>query len=1112
MKLHSAIQRQNCPYELKEAWTRQQKSAEAILERYAEGMDTVLLADDVGMGKTYTALAVAAHTLLSAQDSRIVLVTPPGLVPKWEQEIHSFNDNYVRQEGRVGAVLRPRIIENYWDMITLLHEYADQERQRVRTKAHACLLRIFCQWHDKEIRSGRGASRLIHLPGVQDIAEDSPDFLHFCSLFSPRSLEYFFSHQQRIRPQEMKIRVAAVREGRSEEALNELFKEFCRQQREHTPNIFILRMSGLRRGGIDTKQSNLLHTWLAMRLLARRWATKREAGMRSVLQWAYCPSRLRRGGSAHKAWLEELAAIDLWGLRDTPFPEQEADKARLALLRQADNQDAALETLHIALVHCKMAHAGFSLTIVDEAHNWKGGKNGAGAFLQNYAPHIPHTLLLTATPFQIHPHELKVILRHVAAQPVQSSSLALVDELTRPDGLFNACLNASARFERAWQGLPVTCDKWLEQAFAQPKPVAEIVSTLTELPDAPQEITNFAAAIIEWYTRMQELRTPLRRIMIRHCKSRRSRQIHAGCEYTPSNEPSHVPHRPNLYSTIGYGSEEDALISFLAMRTDQLLRRERQGATDNAHLREGLSSSFAAFLESHEKKYATSTVLSEHTKRYVDFFKKNLKQAEHPKVKATVERALHNFRQGKKTLIFCERLATQQELYKKFCQRVIDDCFAGKGLARAKNWREAILRVPLLVDWYLSRSLFLLAGITLNAAQRRQAAEEAQAQARRLRLRGQRRLARLLDLHLLRMIPNPSPLVCKLLQLHEDEDALRVYLLMEAHEQEQEDISTNFEKMATSILAGHNLWYTGGNSAALHERLWSLIDNEASAQPGEGVSVHTLIPLLLALPQGLRRILLRLDVLQKLPKRGQEQRRSAGLIATTWLKRLFSRDTEARRAWDDTVTFVENLLQAEGTLLGKTSRRESLWRGVSLKYQARAPKLQAENLFADKLNGSTSAERRTALCAAFNAPIYPYVLLCTAIGSEGIDLHRCCAEIIHHDLPWNPARLEQRNGRIDRVGSLAEKEHRHMYFGIPFLAHDYEDYQYKTVLQRAQRMEVLLGVGEAFGEVEEEPLTGYGTGAVREIENLAPPNEQPFCVSLPEELTKYLRMDFGVLD
>jgi len=42
------------------------------------------------------------------------------------------------------------------------------------------------------------------------------------------------------------------------------------------------------------------------------------------------------------------------------------------------------------------------------------------------------------------------------------------------------------------------------------------------------------------------------------------------------------------------------------------------------------------------------------------------------------------------------------------------------------------------------------------------------------------------------------------------------------------------------------------------------------------------------------------------------------------------------------------------------------------------------------------------------------VLVATDCISEGVNLQRACAELVHYELPWNPNRLEQRNGRVDR--------------------------------------------------------------------------------------------------
>jgi len=56
------------------------------------------------------------------------------------------------------------------------------------------------------------------------------------------------------------------------------------------------------------------------------------------------------------------------------------------------------------------------------------------------------------------------------------------------------------------------------------------------------------------------------------------------------------------------------------------------------------------------------------------------------------------------------------------------------------------------------------------------------------------------------------------------------------------------------------------------------------------------------------------------------------------------------------------------------------------------------------------------------------VLLATDAASEGLNLQRYCRRIIHLELPWNPNRLEQRNGRVDRYGQTLEPIIRYLYY------------------------------------------------------------------------------------
>ena len=61
------------------------------------------------------------------------------------------------------------------------------------------------------------------------------------------------------------------------------------------------------------------------------------------------------------------------------------------------------------------------------------------------------------------------------------------------------------------------------------------------------------------------------------------------------------------------------------------------------------------------------------------------------------------------------------------------------------------------------------------------------------------------------------------------------------------------------------------------------------------------------------------------------------------------------------------------------------------------------------------AGRREDTCDAFNAGRIRF-LVSTEAGGEGIDLQERCSALIHVDLPWNPMRLHQRTGRLNRYG------------------------------------------------------------------------------------------------
>ena len=67
--------------------------------------------------------------------------------------------------------------------------------------------------------------------------------------------------------------------------------------------------------------------------------------------------------------------------------------------------------------------------------------------------------------------------------------------------------------------------------------------------------------------------------------------------------------------------------------------------------------------------------------------------------------------------------------------------------------------------------------------------------------------------------------------------------------------------------------------------------------------------------------------------------------------------------------------------------------------------------------GMTSRHRREEIKHAFNTEPGDHplrILIATDAAREGLNLQRHCHDLFHFDLPWNPSRLDQRNGRIDR--------------------------------------------------------------------------------------------------
>lgn len=81
-------------------------------------------------------------------------------------------------------------------------------------------------------------------------------------------------------------------------------------------------------------------------------------------------------------------------------------------------------------------------------------------------------------------------------------------------------------------------------------------------------------------------------------------------------------------------------------------------------------------------------------------------------------------------------------------------------------------------------------------------------------------------------------------------------------------------------------------------------------------------------------------------------------------------------------------------------------------------------------HGGLGDDKRAEIQQAFNSAPEEHpvrILVATDAAREGVNLQGHCADLFHYDIPWNPARLEQRNGRIDRT-LQSESEVRCHYF------------------------------------------------------------------------------------
>ena len=129
----------------------------------------------------------------------------------------------------------------------------------------------------------------------------------------------------------------------------------------------------------------------------------------------------------------------------------------------------------------------------------------------------------------------------------------------------------------------------------------------------------------------------------------------------------------------------------------------------------------------------------------------------------------------------------------------------------------------------------------------------------------------------------------------------------------------------------------------------------------------------------------------------------------------------------------------------------------------------------ETIDGQTVGAKRKEIQRRFNAdpgrdPLR--ILLATDAAREGLNFQAHCTDLFHFDLPWNPGRIEQRNGRIDRKLQPAPKVVCH-YFVLPQRE---EDRVLEVLVRKTETIKRELG---SLSKVIDDDIERHLRGGIR---------------------------------
>ena len=988
------------PAAVEKTATRQERTIDVILRRLYDDderrREIVLLADEVGLGKTFVALGVAWSVLhqrsaagLSAGPVLVVTPHAHALFRKWRREAEQFLQLVAPSDMRFDV-----------ETAETPHDLARALQKRRPTLVIARMSAFSGRLHKLDIARMAAIHSLLHM---DDFKLSMDERL--------RLLSDWPSHATR---ESLDLRRSSVAWG---EALNTDEVGFDDRR---------IRAAWRRLESIDLSLCNRIkESW----------------------------RRVRSGRSKRSAFWEDLREI-----------------CRAALGQTVPRK--------------------LPLVIVDEIHNWKNHPTSWCRFLHTLGLRMDRLLGLSATPFQLGPHELIRVLELRRCIDLSMERARFLDDCVHDlDSALQTAGALGVSLRSIWAEVGERDLSALKRAWS--------ANGNSAPPDGlPPRLKRVFGALMRVRKAHARLGSSLKPFLLRHRRDVSHRAWWVGRE-ADSDPRSIKPgtRGSSLHWSPGLDVSGDAeLVHYLMMRAVQ----EQKDARGSTSLGADLGGSYAFFRRRRGELGRMLPGRNEEASRYLRLVKRAVREKnshEHPKVAVTADRAFRAWREGDKTLVFCFNIATVDAVRDAVNSRI--DTYITEALTAAfrckkhevkrrfKNFRKRLYNNRQSV--FLLFQDYPLAGpkgrLPRGLALRKRDIREVAAQ---LALGGPPRDRGRFDRR--RVLAAAEQV---LLARWRESDTGRAWLdeviepalpdrvsASEWHIWRREVVEGGTSRRGgrSTSPRDEDIAGTGHHTRREDVAAWRdvLEGRSGRATLAPYLADHSIeVPSLLTrwhsdalarLPGRLRRLAVRMF---------RRMLRSPGFLSRFILDDPNTRpdidDIDDDAADDNWTTFIHRRYRMR-TAVGESAKErfdaylDTLRKAIELEEQIVAYEEASKNRdIVTRVTGSVASSERDRLFTGFNTPMAPQVLIVTAVGQEGIDLHRECRHVIHHDLPWNPATLEQRTGRVDRIGSKTERLRGNgngdcsLDVAVPYIAGTYDEHRFRVVHGRAHIFEVTMG-------------------------------------------------------